>query len=75
MRIDHYTFGYRKISVSDDDRARALDILVKRGMSCKMGIDGSFYVSVLNAKRYENALTGVRCTVSDVRGIPAFFLK
>lgn len=75
MRIDHYALGYRKISVADDERARALNILVKRGMSCKMRIDGSFYVSLLNAKRYENALAGVKHTVSDVCGIPAFFLK
>lgn len=75
MRIDYYALGYKKICVAECDRARAINVLVKRGLSCKMKTDGSFFVSLLNAKKYENALGGVEHTVSDICGLPAFFLK
>ena len=75
MRIDHYVLGYRKISVSQSDRGRTLNALIKRGMSCKMDSGGSFSVFAVASKRYENALHGVEYSTSEILGAPAFFLK
>ncbi len=75
MRVDHYVLGYRKITLGDEDRAACVSALLKRGLSAKISNNGVFAVASYRTKKYKSALKRYDFSVSEIKGLPAFFLK
>ena len=74
MRIDNLIFGYRNFFINQDEKTRVTNALLKRNLTCKMNSDGEFSVSLFRIKRYKSVLRGTNCTVSEIKGMPSFFV-
>ncbi|MBE6537011.1 MAG: hypothetical protein E7673_03555 [Ruminococcaceae bacterium] len=75
MRIDYFVFGYKIFHIEEEKRADAANALLKRNLSARLRSNGDLLVSSLKAKRYVKALAMANPTVSQIKGLPAFFLK
>lgn len=74
LRVDYLIFGCRKFFISNDDRVSAVNALLKRNLTCEMNSEGEFFVSLFKIKKYKSALQKINYTLSDVQGVPSFFL-
>lgn len=75
MRIDNLVFGYRSLHINEEERANAATALLKRNLSAKIERSGYINVSLLRLSRYKKALKNVKYELSDIRGLPAYFIK
>lgn len=75
MRFEEYVFGYKILTVREEDRPGVLSALLKRNLSAKMDFSGEIYVSLLKLKRYKKALSSFKYEISDTMGLPSAILK
>ena len=74
IRVDHLLLGYVTFSVSTDDIARAMDRLLRFGISARISAKGEFNVSILQIRSVESVLCDIPFKRSRAKGLGGFFI-
>ena len=70
-KLDNFIFGYRKISVCEDDTARATSLLLNTGINARVESFGEIFVRERDFPKCKKALGGrIRYTESEILGFP-----
>ena len=76
IRLDYFVVGYVEYKISKNDISRVAEIFLNESIAVKFNEDGSFFASLLNARKIESAMLGkIEFEKSLPLGIGGFLTK